>query len=169
MRWVKIKGFEESYEISDTGLVKSISSGKVLKLSVTPRGYLRTSLSNGKVKNFFVHRLVAIAFVDNPHNKGFVNHKDCDKKNNHADNLEWVTPKENTHHAWQNGLMTNTVKYGEDHPAAKLTDQQLAEVRERKLPNKELALKFGVSKNAIKSYLYNRKTRRSNPFTQSTN
>lgn len=65
------------------------------------RGYMYVRTSN---KNLQVHRLVASAFVPNPDNKPYVNHKDGDKTNNHYKNLEWVTAKENAQHAIKSGL-----------------------------------------------------------------
>lgn len=68
-----------------------------IKLSIAG-GYLAVML---KRKNYYVHRLVAEAFISNPENKPQVNHLDEDKTNNHASNLEWCTNKENMNH---NGL-----------------------------------------------------------------
>lgn len=96
-----IKGFE-NYAITTDGCVINIKKG----ISKTPtsnkmgRGYLYVDLyNNGKHKRFFVHRLVAEAFIENPNNKPFVNHKDGNPKNNNVENLEWVTPLENVEHA----------------------------------------------------------------------
>ena len=64
------------------------------------KGYKRLKLSNsGKHKAFRVHRLVAEAFIPNPDNLPQVNHIDEDKSNNHVDNLEWVTARQNQHHS----------------------------------------------------------------------
>jgi hypothetical protein len=59
---------------------------------------------NGKRKMHKIHRLVSMGFIENPNNKPQVNHKDGNKLNNHFNNLEWVTSKENAQHGWQNGL-----------------------------------------------------------------
>lgn len=64
------------------------------------KGYLIVSLrKQGKRKNHYVHRLVAMAFVENPDSKKYINHIDFNKHNNNASNLEWCTQKENTNHS----------------------------------------------------------------------
>lgn len=88
------------YLISDTGRVFN-KNGKERKNILTKFGYLNLRLCSGGVcKNFPVHRLVAMSFIDNPGNKPEVNHIDGDKQNNHVSNLEWVTRKENVNHSY---------------------------------------------------------------------
>ena len=79
--------------------------GGFVKPVVSKDGYLRVRL-NSTVKNtmYFVHRLVAQAFIPNPDNRPQVNHIDGNKLNNDVSNLEWVTAKDNIHHAWSVGL-----------------------------------------------------------------
>lgn len=94
------------YQISNLGRVRSLDrtdsagrklSGRLLKQSNNRVGYLFVNISiNGKRKTLRVNRLVAKAFIPNPYDKIFVNHKDEDKHNNNVNNLEWVTPKENS-------------------------------------------------------------------------
>ena len=92
------------YEVSTWGRVKSLNQGrtgktKILKQTENEDGYLFVNLhKNRKKKKCYVHRLVAIAFIPNPQNKPTVNHKDEDKHNNHVDNLEWATMKEQVSH-----------------------------------------------------------------------
>lgn len=110
-KWKPLDGFFGLYEVSDKGRIKSVS--KVgskrefyLKQQVDKNGYMAVRLSKGNKKfQTTVHRAVAKAFVDNSERKPCVNHKDGDKKNNCAENLEWVTYSENTKHAWANGLI----------------------------------------------------------------
>jgi hypothetical protein len=88
-----------NYLISNYGRVKSFARINPAIMKPTPKvngGYLNVHI---KTKWFRIHRLVAFAFIDNPHNKEFVNHIDGDKKNNHVDNLEWCTSDENLKHA----------------------------------------------------------------------
>ena len=93
-----IKGYE-NYKITKDGKVYG-RGGKELKQSISNRNYKRVGLcKNSKIKQFGVHRLVAMAFITNHENKSQVNHKDGNKHNNHCDNLEWVTPSENQIHS----------------------------------------------------------------------
>ena len=114
--WKDISEYEGLYQISNLGRVKSLprkNSKRIINKEIIkvftklPNGYLKVGLSkNGKTKYYFVHRLVAETFIDNPENKPCINHKDCDKKNNCVDNLEWCTYKENNsyknHHLKRN-------------------------------------------------------------------
>ena len=96
--WKAVKGFEGYYEVSNLGNVRSLYRyKKVLSPSISPRnGYLYVDLFKpGIRKHYSVHRLVAMHFCSNPLNKPFVNHLDETRTNNRADNLEWVTHKEN--------------------------------------------------------------------------
>lgn len=73
---------------------------RALKQIEVKRGYLVVNLYiDRKLKQFRVHRLVASAFINNPENKPHINHKDGNPKNNHVNNLEWCTPKENVNHS----------------------------------------------------------------------
>ncbi len=103
--WRSIKGFEELYEISNYGRLKSFKSDKegyILSNKNSKGDYLSVVLTNKKTKKkryARMHRLVAEAFIPNPECLPQVNHKDGNKQNNHWDNLEWCTCKENIHHA----------------------------------------------------------------------
>lgn len=103
----EIKGFEniEGYEICSNGFVISHKkqNKKILKGYKNTKGYLLVDLNKNK-RAVKIHRLVALAFINNEHNKPQVNHKDGNKLNNHIDNLEWVTNSENQKHAIKNGL-----------------------------------------------------------------
>lgn len=79
-----------NYQVSNLGNVKNIKTDTILKPYNTKSGYLHIDLynENGR-KHYFVHRLVALAFLPNHNNLTEVNHKDEDKTNNKVDNLEW--------------------------------------------------------------------------------
>lgn len=89
--WKDKKDYEGHYQVSNLGRVKSIKFGKEIILKQHIRGgYYSVVLSkNGILKIFKVHRLVAQAFIPNPNNYKEVNHKDENKLNNVASNLEW--------------------------------------------------------------------------------
>ena len=87
------------------GKIKSLITGRLLALNDINRvGYRRVTLSRPITKRFFVHRLVAYHFCEGYSKELVVNHKDGNKQNNRADNLEWVTRSENDLHAYRNNL-----------------------------------------------------------------
>lgn len=96
--WRDIAGYEGIYQVSNLGRVKSLNylhhKGKVCIMSPVKEksGYIRCLLYNDEGrKAYSIHRLVAMAFCPNDNNYPCVNHKDEDKSNNRADNLEWCT------------------------------------------------------------------------------
>ena len=94
-----IKGYEGLYGVTPEGEVYSYKSKKFLKLFYNGRGYLKVGLcKNGKVKNFYVHRLVTDAYLPNPNNLPQVNHKDENKANNCLQNLELCDAKYNNNY-----------------------------------------------------------------------
>lgn len=159
--WKVITGYEGLYDVSNYGRVRSYRRTKghlfkILKHGVNKTGYCFVILRKNKHSEYiFIHRLVAIAFIDNPQNKPFVNHKDFNTKNNLYNNLEWVTSHENSLYSANNGRMKtwNRLK-GEQSGRHKLTWLQVDEIR-RILENKnrlsygKIGAMFGVSAAAI--------------------
>lgn len=97
--WKDIEGYEGLYKVSNMGNLYSNYVKRNLQLSLDGYGYIQVILrKNSSGKRHLLHRLVAEAFIPNTENKPQVNHIDEDKTNNRADNLEWVTAKENINH-----------------------------------------------------------------------
>ena len=97
--WKDIAGYEGLYSVSYLGEIQSHITGKLLKHCNHSCGYKTVCLTKNKTKKtFYVHRIVATAFVKNKDNLQQVNHKDEDKRNNAVSNLEWCTAKYNTNH-----------------------------------------------------------------------
>lgn len=104
--------FGQLVQFSNLGRVKSFirnhKTGQILNNKVVnSAGYLRVSILGRK---YFIHRVIAELFVPNPDNKPEVNHKDGNKTNNKADNLEWVTRSENMKRAYKLGLQKSSEK-----------------------------------------------------------
>lgn len=109
-KWKPIKGFEKyGFEVSNMGRVRRFKNGRYHLLHPNPNenGYYKVNLytSRWKCNTKKIARLVAAAFVARKHpSHGCVNHKDGNKANNRADNLEWVTYEGNSKHARETGL-----------------------------------------------------------------
>ena len=110
------------YSVTESGEIYSYVSNRYLKPYDNGRGYLKIRLRNEHgIKAFYIHRLVAQAYIPNENNLDTVNHKDGNSLNNHFTNLEWCNIKENNKHAVSTGLRTRT----SDKPVACIETGQL--------------------------------------------
>lgn len=161
--WQAIPEYEGLYEASSLGRIRSLDrnihcrdgsvkrySGRLLQPQLMSTGYLTVQLSKGGIATHcLIHRLVAMAFLQNHDGLEEVNHKDGVKKNNALPNLEWMSRVRNIRHAMGMGLIQGM---GELNPAAKLTDAQVQQIKELSrygLHPGELAHAFGVKKSTI--------------------
>lgn len=131
--WKDIVGFEGSYQVSNTGLVRSLDrlnyigrslTGKTLAAGLNAEGYEQVNLYKDNMTfSRYVHRLVAEAFIAPVEGKHTVNHKDMDKSNNHTSNLEWASARDQLIHAIANGA-----KRGKGRRAVTITDKLTGEI-----------------------------------------
>lgn len=115
--WKDIQGYEGFYQISNLGNVKSLErvvdkgngilqhrKERIMNKRESVDGYYIAKLNvNKESTSIAIHILVARHFIDNPNNYPEVNHKDCNRKNNQVDNLEWCTHQQNVEHSKQLG------------------------------------------------------------------
>ena len=104
--WKKFiyEGQETDYSVSTEGEVRKDTTNYILSQSSQQDYKFVGLIINGKQKRMRVHRMVALTFIDNPDNKPYVNHIKGNRSDNNVENLEWVTPSENTQHAVDTGL-----------------------------------------------------------------
>lgn len=167
--WKDIPNYEGLYQVSDSGQVRSLDrtdsrgrkwKGKVLKTWPDGlSGYLQVCLSKeGKVIQIRIHRLITLAFHGLPSGRQ-ANHKNGEKTDNRAHNLEWMTCSENVKHRINVLGIQNPA--GESHACSKLTAKQVKEIRrlcaQGKNSQKSLAHRFGVTPSAI-SQIFTRRT-----------
>ena len=110
------------------------------------KGHLQVSIStNGKVKKYLVHRIIATCFLDNLEKLKVVNHIDGNPSNNAVNNLEWCTLQHNSKHAKDNGLMSGST----DHYKSKFTDTEILTIHTLKWTHSKIARHYGVSQSVI--------------------
>jgi predicted XRE-type DNA-binding protein len=157
--WKDVKGYEDYYSVSNTGKILSKRKNKLLSFGDNGRGYLFVNFYNEKgIKRFYVHRIIALSFLDNKENKTQVNHKDCNKSNNNIDNLEWNTADENIKHAVKNKRFytsefqkqqTSKANRGSNSKVSKLKEKQVVLIKKylklNKYTQKQIAEMFGTT------------------------
>ena len=170
--WKDIPGYEKCYQVSNFGQVRSLDrivlvqnrKERLLKGHILAPAQGRTSpyfqvqlSTRNNTRHFLIHRLVASAFLPDWNSALEVNHKDGNKLNNRADNLEMCTRKENYRHAIEQNLKRD---YGENHAHAKLTNEEACQIRLLHylwgIRQVELAGMFGVCKQAICNIVNNK-------------
>lgn len=126
----KVCPIAEFFEVTPNGDVRLATRKRIIKPWNNGRGYMCVSkvFSGKKRKKYYVHRLVASTYLDNPENLPEVNHKDGNKQNNNVANLEWCTRSENRYHAYRTGLVKPSEKQRE--AARKNASKNLPALRE---------------------------------------
>lgn len=161
--WRDIAGYEGIYQVSNLGNVRSIKSSTHAGIIRKPdRGWgdypVVTLILKSVRKRHYIHALVCAAF-HGPRPPGHnVNHKDANRQNNHADNLEWVTQSENVRHAIS--LLNLSGPQGERNGQASLKESDVHEIRALyatgNFTQKEIGKMFGVTRVAISAILIGR-------------
>lgn len=151
--WRDVKGYGGLYQVSNMGRVKSFrgSTIRILHGHINLDGYVAVTFTlKGKCKAFFVHALVAQAFIPNPGKKDTVNHKRGKKSDNRVSELEWMTRSENMRHAFKIGLAVGK---------RKLSAEEVRYIRENYKKGSHtfgcnaLARKFNVSEKVIEKVI----------------
>jgi hypothetical protein len=154
--WKDIEGHSK-YEVSSLGRIRRLYKiGYKFRKPVIQFGYVNVtfSLMEGRFKKYQVHRLVAIAFLENKENKLCVNHIDGNKSNNNVNNLEWCTHSENEQHSFDvlkkvsNGIIRRKIDLKEIHIIKKMKKDGITQ--------RSIAKKYNVSEGVISLIINNK-------------
>lgn len=146
--WRQIKDYS-NYEINTDAVIKNIKTNRILKQSKGE--YLTVGLSkNGVQKTHSVHILMGESFLIKPSKNSVINHLDGNKYNNKLSNLEYTTQGKNISHAFKTKLRSHI---GSNSNRALLNETKVLEIRSSNLIPSELAIKYNVHINTIKSVL----------------
>lgn len=155
MIWKDVPALGGRYEASENGDIRNKETKVVRKPRLNKFGYLQMNFSRNdgtkRTVTKLVHKLIAETFIPNPNHYPQINHKDGDKQNNAIDNLEWCSASENACHAHKTGLAFTY--RGSEHINAKLTDEQIKEIREQyakgAISQGEIAIAYNVSQTTV--------------------
>jgi hypothetical protein len=163
--FLDIPGYEDEYQISNKGRVKSLKTkrGRIMRLKKIWSGYVHVCLCQGNVKRHHaVHGLVLESFVSRRPEGYVANHKDGDKANNDLSNLEWVTQSENAKHSYyilgKNEHCVPPRFYGEDHPMSVAKDEaeRIKSAYGTGFSSREVSRQFGISKTTVLKIVNNK-------------
>lgn len=160
-QWLPSKDFP-MYDVSDLGRIRNSKTGRIIKVYPNSNGYLQTCLRrNNQQYTVRVHIIVAKVFHTDTFVEGYdVNHKDGNKHNCRADNLEWMTRLDNVRHAVRTGLRKPHDARGVKNGRCKLTEDDVRYIRShytrgnKELNGIALAKRFGVGTSTIYEILY---------------
>lgn len=151
--WEDVIGYEGYYKVSNLGNIVNRLWRPISK-KINGKGYYRFILyKNAGQKNALIHRLVALAFIENPKKLKVVNHLDRVKTNNKASNLEWTTSKGNAEHAQKMGLTKETFKKGYDSRRTKISKETKKQIIDKSILGDNLhgiAIEFNLKVKTIK-------------------
>ena len=173
--WKDIKNYEGIYQVSNLGRVKVLDryivrkrgtksentyhvKGRILRPGLdSVTGYYGIKLcKNGIKESFKIHRLVAVAFIENTYDKKYINHKNSIRTDNNVSNLEWVTQSENIKHAHNSGRCT---KMNEEKIGKLILDQQNGIFY---FSCRDAGKSYGVTQNTLSQYLSGRRLNKTN-------
>lgn len=155
--WKDIPNYEGLYQVSSMGRLISTKTNKLLKPRIR-KGYVKYVLCKDRIRSDKgAHQWVMISFVPNTKNLKCINHKNGIKTDNRVENLEWCDQRQNIVHAYDTGLSVGMK--GGDHPLAKLTINDVNEIRMigESVSSRKLGSIYGVSKTQI-LYVRNHKS-----------
>lgn len=156
-----LPGVRMMYCVSNYGRVVNSHTNRILKQQISVSGYpeVMFCLDNAKLKLMRVHRIEMLTFNPVPNSDELqVNHIDGNKQNNIITNLEWVSPSENIKHAYNTGLATPNVQYGEANHFAKITKDQAVQIcymlQEDNYTMDQIAQLVGTTYGIVKAIKY---------------
>lgn len=155
-QWREIELYGLKYKVSNCGTF--VGARGILKQRMNRDGYLDVTVGTmDKRTTVKVHRIVAILFIENPYDKKEVNHKDFNRANPRADNLEWVTHEENVKHSRDAGNYSG-IQLGIKNVKCRLTEKQVLKIRElydtKELTQMEIAKLYNIGWSTVHNIVF---------------